>query len=596
MKRVNPFRRQILIQTVRNLIKINSQVQLGNIIDSLQTQKTLSKEQLEEFVFLGKRVNPLSLALFSSLSPEETSALEKRALMINQLENSKGPFAAIFKEYSFVRYRRLSMMLFFCCVAGFLFVGHYIYTSWKMKPSESLGVLDVMATLRQKVGIKVAHEAITTRFKDVIGCDEAINELQDVCDFLKNPAKYLDKGIYLPKGILLSGPPGTGKTLLARALAGETGAAFFTCSGSEFEQSIVGLGAKRIRTLFEQARANAPAIIFIDEIDAIGAKRSATSHSVYRQAINQILTEMDGFDSSAKILVLGATNFAESLDPALMRSGRFDKTISISAPDLNGRRKLFKYYLSKVKHSRFLDVESFAKRTIRMTGADIKNLVNIAALKAVKASKSNITDEDMDYAYDRVQMGVRSAMGTKDFSEYEKRAIAIHETGHALVALLTDGMTDVHKVTILPAGGSLGHTALIPKEESLSYTKDNLLKQIDSMLGGRVAEEMFLGKDKITTGCGDDLRKATQSLYSYIRDLGMEDDVFIGSKSNTELSDQKNYEIDKRVQSILEKRYARVKDMLERNKGLFLAIVDKLCDKETLTKNDIEGIIKNYKK
>lgn len=595
MNRFKPYQRQILIQTVRNLIKINSQVRLGRILDSFENKSSLTKEQMEEFILLGKGVNLPSLFWASKTSPEEKTELEKRASNLNQLDNTIGPFRAIFREHSNVKHKGLSKLLLFSCISGALLLLHYIYTFSTKRYSDDFGLFNVMAILGHKVGLKVAPETVTTRFKDVIGCDEAISELEDVCDFLKNPNKYLEKGLYLPKGILLSGPPGTGKTLLARALAGETGAAFFTCSGSEFEQSIVGLGAKRIRTLFQQAKASAPSIIFIDEIDAIGAKRSAGSHSVYRQAINQILTEMDGFDSSAKILVLGATNFAESLDPALVRSGRFDKTITINAPDLKGRLNLFKYYLSKVKHSQFLDVESFAKRTIRMTGADIKNLVNIAALQAVKTNKPNITDEDLDYAYDRVQMGVRSALGTKDFSDYEKRAIAIHETGHALVALLTDGMTDVHKVTILPAGGSLGHTALIPKEESLSYTKDNLLKQIDAMLGGRAAEEMFLGKEKITTGCGDDLRKATDTLYSFVRNLGMEDDVFIGSRSMKELSDVKNHEIDKRVQGILDQRYARVKAMLERNKSLFNAIVDQLCIKETLTKSDIEQIIKGHK-
>ena len=305
---------------------------------------------------------------------------------------------------------------------------------------------------------------------------------------------------------------------------------------------------------------------------------------------------MDGFAKNENVFVLAATNMPQALDPALTRSGRFDKSVNISLPSIEARTKMLKMFTTKMKIEQRFDFESISKRTMGFSGADLKNLANIAAIHSVRLNQQKVNTENFDYAFNQVMMGIRSQRGAKDFSEYEKKAIAIHEAGHTIVNLLTDGLTKFYKVTILPAGNSLGHTAMTPKKDFVGYTKEELINQVDIKLGGRAAEELYLGVNKVTSGCGSDLSRATSELYSYLRHLGMEEDQFLQSRNINGISDQVNFEIDCKVESILKERYEVVKTLISENKKLFDAIVEKLVEKETLSSNEIEEIRSLVKK
>lgn len=346
---------------------------------------------------------------------------------------------------------------------------------------------------------EVKAEKQTTTFNDVHGCDEAKEELQEVVEFLKNPEKFSDLGAKLPKGVLLVGPPGTGKTLLARAVAGEAGVPFFYMSGSEFDEIFVGVGAKRVRELFTAAKNKSPSIVFIDELDAIGGKRNPRDQAHAKQTLNQLLTELDGFDQDSKIIIIGATNLPKMLDKALTRPGRFDRHVNVDLPDVRGRIAILKHHAKKIKVSPDVDLEAVAARCPGQSGAELENMLNVAALRASRAKAAFVSKNDMEWAYDRVTMG--SERKSMVITDKEKEMTAYHEAGHALVQLFDkESSNTLYKVTILPKGPSLGHTAQLPQMDKYSYTAAEYMSNIRVALGGKMAEELRYGNDKVTSG------------------------------------------------------------------------------------------------
>ena len=394
--------------------------------------------------------------------------------------------------------------------------------------------------IMKKSANEISPEDIEVNFDDVRGCDEAKKELLDVVEFLMNPDKFSALGGKLPKGVLLCGPPGTGKTLLARAVAGQAGVPFFHSSGSEFDEVLVGQGARRVRDLFKAAKERAPCVIFIDEIDSVGGKRTNSSlHPYANQTINQLLSEMDGFISNEGVIVLGATNRASDLDKALLRPGRFDTQVQVNNPDVKGRREILQLYLDKVKHDGSVVVDTLAKRTMGFSGADLQNLVNTAAIRAAVDGKEWVSMAEFDMAFDKITMGVdlkSRVRGKEDLT-----ITAYHEAGHTLVAYFTPDAMDLHKVTIVAKGGSGGHTAFIPKEtQEWHMTKSQYKARMDTAMGGRAAEELIFGKEKITGGASSDLESATRISEGMVKALGMSEKVgfrVISSENNeTEMS------------------------------------------------------------
>lgn len=371
---------------------------------------------------------------------------------------------------------------------------------------------------------EVLQEEIEVTFQDVQGVEEAKQELQEIVEFLKNPEKFSTLGGKLPKGVLLVGPPGTGKTLLARAVAGEAGVPFFHAAGPEFDEILVGQGARRVRDLFATAKQKAPCVIFIDEIDSVGSKRSSSMlHPYANQTINQLLTEMDGFRQNEGVIVLGATNRRDDLDKALIRPGRFDVEIQVPLPDFEGRKDIIRLYLDKIKYSSNVDIDVLSRGTTGFTGADLENMINQAALRAAIDGLSSVTMEYIENSRDKVLMGPEKKNRIPD--EDANKITAYHEAGHALVAFHTKESHPLHKVTIIPRGPSLGHTAYIPEKESYHVTKSQMLAMMDTLMGGRVAEELIFGPDKITTGASSDLKKATKMATNMVKDWGMSDKV-----------------------------------------------------------------------
>ncbi|RWA04774.1 hypothetical protein EKO27_g10330 [Xylaria grammica] len=444
-----------------------------------------------------------------------------------------------------------------------------------------------------KVDSEVKAEQQKARFTDVHGADEAKEELQDMVDFLRNPERFSQLGGKLPKGILLVGPPGTGKTLLARAVAGEAGVPFFYMSGSEFDEVYVGVGAKRVRELFAAAKSKSPAIVFIDELDAIGGRRNARDAAYVKQTLNQLLTELDGFDQSANVIIIGATNFPELLDKALTRPGRFDRHVTVDLPDVRGRLAILQHHAKKIKAEKDVDLKAIAQTTSGLSGAELENIVNQAAVHASKNKAKSVGRMDFDWAKDKVILGAeRKSMV---ISAKEKEMTAYHEAGHALVNLLTKGSSStLYKVTILARGPTLGHTASLPEMDKYSYTVDNYLAQIDVALGGKLAEEIVYGPNKVTSGASSDLQAATRVAFGMVASLGMSTklgNMEYGSRYET-LSSETKALVEAEVQRTVNESYERARKLLIEHRKELDLLAKALVDYETLSKDEVEKVIK----
>ena len=454
---------------------------------------------------------------------------------------------------------------------------------------------------------KLLEEGTKTTFKDVAGLTEEKEEVKELIDFLKNPKRFQAMGARIPKGVLLAGPPGTGKTLLARAVAGEAKVPFYYISGSDFVELFVGIGASRVRDMFKQAKMNAPCLIFIDEIDAVGRQRGTGlggGHDEREQTLNQLLTEMDGFGPHEGIIVIAATNRPDVLDPALLRPGRFDRQVTVGLPDKNAREEILKVHAKNKILDKNITLDFLAKRTPGFSGADLENLLNEAALLAVRRNKKAITMSEVDEATDRVLMG--PAKVTKKYTEKEKRLVAYHEAGHAVVGLKLEGANDVQKITIIPRGQAGGYTMMTPKEETFTSTKQELLEAISGLLGGRVAEEIQF--NEVTTGAHDDFKRATKIARSMVTEYGMSKlgpmmleepsgNTFLGRDytKNRNISDIVAHEIDEEMRDIINECYEKTKKILTNNKDLLDLIANTLLEEETITKEQIDYLVEHGK-
>ena len=454
---------------------------------------------------------------------------------------------------------------------------------------------------------KLNPDSNKVTFSDVAGLKEEKEELKELIDFLKNPKRFQKLGARIPKGVLLFGPPGTGKTLLAKAVAGEAEVPFYFISGSDFVELFVGVGASRVRDMFQQAKRNAPCLIFIDEIDAVGRQRGTGlggGHDEREQTLNQLLTEMDGFGANEGIIIIAATNRPDVLDPALLRPGRFDRQVTVNLPDVKGREEILAVHAKNKKLASGVTLENLAKRTPGFSGADLENLLNEAALLAVRRNKEVITMSEVDEATDRVLMG--PAKVSHKYSENDRKLVAYHEAGHAVIGLKLANASDVQKVTIIPRGSAGGYNMMVPSEEKMCSTKTDLLEEVTGLLGGRTAEEIVFGE--ITTGAHNDFEKATKIVRAMVTEYGMSDlgplqfeqpdgSVFLGRDYNKaqHFSNEVANEIDMEMRKIIDSCHKQATEIIKKNKDLLKLIAEALLEYETLTKEQIDYLVKNGK-
>ncbi len=492
----------------------------------------------------------------------------------------------------------LSLMLPVLILIGFWF--------FMMNRMQGGGKGGAMGFGKSKAKMLTEREGRVT-FDDVAGIDEAKEELEEIVEFLRNPQKFSRLGGTIPKGALLVGPPGTGKTLLARAIAGEAGVPFFTISGSDFVEMFVGVGASRVRDMFEQAKKNAPCIVFIDEIDAVGRSRGVGyggGNDEREQTLNQLLVEMDGFEANEGVIILAATNRPDVLDPALLRPGRFDRQVQVSNPDIKGREKILAVHARKVPLGPDVDLRIIARGTPGFSGADLANLVNEAALTAARIGRRFVTMEDFEFAKDKVMMGPerRSMVMTDD----EKKLTAYHEAGHAIVGMNVPQHDPVHKVTIIPRGRALGVTFYLPERDKLSMTKTAALSSLASVMGGKAAEELTFGKDNVTNGAYSDIQHATNLATTMVSQWGMSDKLgninytttqesFLGNQSQFNASVESRRLIDEEVRRLIDEAYARAVDILQTHAEEFENLAQGLLEYETLTGEDVTRVIRGEK-
>ena len=478
-------------------------------------------------------------------------------------------------------------------------VGFYFITKQMGSGSKS------MDFGRSKARLSGGETKVT--FKDVAGLEEEKEEMSELIDFLKSPKKFQKMGARIPKGVLLVGPPGTGKTLLAKAVAGEANVPFYFISGSEFVELFVGVGASRVRDMFKQAKQSAPCLVFIDEIDAVGRQRGAGlggGHDEREQTLNQLLTEMDGFGANEGIIIIAATNRPDVLDPALLRPGRFDRQVTVNYPDAKGREEILAVHAKGKTFAPNITLKNIAKRTVGFSGADLENLLNEAALLTVRRNKNAITMVEIDEAHDRVLMG--PAKKSHKYTEKEKRTVAYHEAGHAVVGIKLDGANDVQKITIIPRGRAAGYNLMLPKEETYLRTKKELLDSISGFLAGRVAEEIMF--NEVTTGAQNDFEQATKIARAMVTEYGMSDlgpiqfeeqqsSVFLGRDYNKaqNFSHEVAKQIDEEVRKIITNQYQVTKKIIKENLDLLKLIAETLLEYETITKEQIDYLVKNGK-
>ncbi|MCX8514877.1 MAG: ATP-dependent zinc metalloprotease FtsH [Burkholderiales bacterium] len=535
----------------------------------------------------GERKDGSKFATYAPVDPE----------LVNDLIKNKVNFSAKPQDES------LLMSIFVSWFPMLLLIGVWIYFMRGASGGKGGGIGGVFSFGKSRAKV-IDPKENQIRFRDVAGCEESKNEVMEIVDYLKDPSKYQNLGGHVPKGVLLSGSPGTGKTLLAKAIAGEASVPFFSISGSDFVEMFVGVGASRVRDLFEQAKKSAPAIIFIDEIDAVGRQRGAGlggGNDEREQTLNQMLVEMDGFETNTTVIIIAATNRPDVLDPALMRPGRFDRQVVVPLPDIKGREQILNVHLRKVPVASDIDENVVARGTPGFSGADLANLVNEAALFAARRNKKLVDMKDFEDAKDKIIMGAeRRSMVMK---EEDKRNTAYHESGHAIVARMLVNSDPVHKVSIIPRGRALGVTMQLPEEDRYSYTKDYLLDQIAIMFGGRVAEEIFT--HQMTTGASNDFERATDLARKIVTRFGMtselgpviygenESEVFLGRSITTHknVSEATLQKIDETIRKILETQYSLAKQILNDNKDKVEKMVTMLMDKETIDMKDIDIIM-----
>lgn len=497
--------------------------------------------------------------------------------------NKAEPLYVVVDESMFAFIFRITKFVLLFCACGYAFLVVFTLVV------ESLGFMKKGAAGQNA---ETKPELQTTRFADVHGCDEAKEELQELVEFLKAPESFSTLGGKMPKGVLLAGPPGTGKTLLARAVAGEAQVPFFYMSGSEFDEVYVGVGAKRVRELFANARSKSPAIIFIDELDAVGSKRHERDAAYAKQTLNQLLTELDGFEQNSGVIIIGATNFPESLDKALTRPGRFDRNVAVSLPDVRGRIAILKHHLRNIKYDADVDASVIARGSPGMSGAELESIVNQAAVHASKRKATKVSLEDMVWAKDKIMMGAERKSAV--IQQKDKIMTAYHEGGHALVALLTDGCDPLYKATIMPRGHALGITFQLPEMDKVSQTKKNLEASIDVCMGGKVAEQLIYGEDGVSTGASSDIQQATNLAYHMVTQAGMSD--LLGnidlSSNYARLSTDTKQKIEGEVRRIIEAGKDRATKLLTEKRVELDRLAAALVEYETLDKAEMEKVIR----
>ena len=483
-----------------------------------------------------------------------------------------------------------------------LLIGVWIFFMRQMQGGGGKGAMSFGKSKARLLG----EDQIKTTFADVAGCDEAKEDVSELVDFLRDPSKFQKLGGKIPKGVLMVGPPGTGKTLLAKAIAGEAKVPFFSISGSDFVEMFVGVGASRVRDMFEQAKKAAPCIIFIDEIDAVGRKRGAGlggGHDEREQTLNQMLVEMDGFEGHEGIIVIAATNRPDVLDPALLRPGRFDRQVIVGLPDIRGREQILKVHMRKVPIADNVEASLIARGTPGFSGADLANLVNEAALFAARGNRRVVAMEEFEKAKDKIMMG--SERKSMVMSESEKEMTAYHEAGHAIVGRLVPEHDPVYKVSIIPRGRALGVTMYLPEKDRVSHSKQHLESMISSLFGGRIAEQIIYGDDKVTTGASNDIERATEIARKMVTQWGLstkmgpmlyaeeEGEVFLGNSMSraSSMSDDTARAIDAEIKSLIDRNYERAQRILEDNKDVLHTMKDALMKYETIDAKQIDDLM-----
>src|SRR2546428_3020915 len=514
--------------------------------------------------------------------PELIKTLKDRGVRIAVKPPDANPWYAIFLQW----------------VPMLLFIGVWIFFMRQMQGGGAKALSFGKARARL-----ISEKQNKVTFQDVAGVEEAKEELQEIIEFLKDPQKFQKLGGKIPKGVLMMGPPGTGKTLLARAIAGEANVPFFSISGSDFVEMFVGVGASRVRDLFEQGKKNAPCIIFIDEIDAVGRHRGAGlggGHDEREQTLNQLLVEMDGFESNDGVILLAATNRPDILDPALLRPGRFDRQIVVDMPDLKGREQILRVHVRKIPMASGVNLERIARGTPGLAGAELANIVNEAALLAARRNKAQVDMQDFEDAKDKVMLGLERK--SRVLSDEERRLVAYHEAGHALVGLTVPDADPLHKVTIIPRGRALGLTAYLPEEELHKYTKRSIESRLAMAYGGRVAEELVFGPEKVTTGAAQDIQQATNIARRMVTQFGMsavigpiavgdrEQEIFLGREvvQRREISDRTAQIVDEEVKNILTRAYSEAARIVSERRAALDRLAAALLERETLEREQVE--------